>query len=100
MKKNLIFLLKKKFSFAPNIQKKASVFITKSTNIVFNLSTEEFLYEHNNIDKPILLLYQNDKNVVIGKHQNPWKECNINLMNDESVNLASIIKYFFKVFFP
>jgi lipoate-protein ligase A len=68
---------------------KASIYVTKSTNIVFNLSTEEFFYEHNDITKPTLLLYQNDRNVVIGKHQNPWKECNINLMEEEKINLAS-----------
>jgi lipoate-protein ligase A len=68
---------------------KASIYHHKSNNIVFNLAIEEFFYEHNNIDKPILLFFQNDKNVVIGKHQNPWKECNITLMEDENVNLAS-----------
>ena len=81
-----------KYSIIPSkcfSTKKASVYITKSTNIVYNLSTEEYFYEHQSIDKPILLLYQNDKNVVIGKHQNPWKECNINLMEEEKVNLAS-----------
>ena len=79
-------IISKNFSLS---NKKASIYVTKSTNIVFNLSAEEFLYEHNNITKPVLLFYQNDRNVVIGKHQNPWKECNINLMNEEAVNLAS-----------
>ena len=67
---------------------KASIYISKSNNIVFNLSTEEYLYEHNEISRPVLFLYQNDRNVVIGKHQNPWKECNVKLMEEENVNLA------------
>lgn len=67
-----------------------TIYIARSNNIVFNLSTEEFFYEHQNIEKPILFLYQNDKNVVIGKHQNPWKECHINLMEKDNINLASI----------
>ena len=70
---------------------KAAIYIAKSKNIVYNLCTEEYLYEHNNVDKPILFLYQNDKNIVIGKHQNPWKECNINIMEEENIELASII---------
>jgi lipoate-protein ligase A len=78
-----------KKSFCSN-KSKALIYLMNSNNIVFNLSTEEFFYEHKNITKPVLLLYQNDKNVVIGKHQNPWKECNINLMQDESISLASI----------
>lgn len=72
-------------------ESKATIYIAKSKNIVYNLSTEEYLYEHNKVDKPILFLYQNDKNIVIGKHQNPWKECNINNMEEESIELASII---------
>lgn len=82
-------IIQKLFSSSDSI--KACIYHHKSTNIVFNLAIEEFFYEHNNVSKPILLLYQNDKNVVIGKHQNPWKECNINLMDDEKVNLASKI---------
>ena len=69
---------------------KANIYIAKSNNIIYNLCTEEYFYEHNNVDIPILFLYQNDKNVVIGKHQNPWKECNINNMEGEKIELASI----------
>lgn len=68
--------------------KKATIMYSKSTNIVYNLTTEEFFYEHQNIDTPVLLFYQNDRNVVFGKHQNPWKECNLNLMEQDNVNLA------------
>jgi lipoate-protein ligase A len=67
-----------------------TIYIARSNNIIYNLSTEEYFYEHRNVDKPILFLYQNDKNVVIGKHQNPWKECHITQMERDSINLASI----------
>jgi lipoate-protein ligase A len=83
--KNLLKYSKRGFT---NFLKDANIYIAKSNNIVFNLSTEEFFYEHQNIDKPVLFLYQNDKNVVIGKHQNPWKECHITLMEQENINLA------------
>jgi lipoate-protein ligase A len=80
------FFLKKQFCFLSRT--KPTVLITSSNNIVFNLSTEEYLYEHQNIEKPVLLLYQNDKNIVIGKHQNPWKECNFLQMENDNINLA------------
>jgi len=68
---------------------KPTVYIAKSNNIIFNLSTEELFYEFQNIKKPILFLWQNDTNVVIGKHQNPWKECKITNMLQNKVKLAS-----------
>ena len=73
-----------------NFCSKATIYIAKSNNIIFNLSTEEFFYQHNEVTKPTLYLYQNDKNVVIGKHQNPWKECNIKMMEAENAILSSI----------
>ncbi len=94
--------LKAKITFTKNIQRflsakarsRANIYIANSNNIIYNLCTEEYFYEHNNVDKPILFLYQNDKNVVIGKHQNPWKECNIKQMEEQKIELAS--KYFLK----
>lgn len=86
---NFLKIFSKRFSNDLKKIDRAKIYIMKSKNIVYNLSTEEFFYEQNIIEKPVLLLYQNDKNVVIGKHQNPWKECNINLMEAENVNLAS-----------
>lgn len=68
---------------------KPTVYTAKSNNIIFNLSTEELFYEFQNIKKPILFLWQNDTNVVIGKHQNPWKECKITNMHQNKVQLAS-----------
>jgi lipoate-protein ligase A len=73
------------------VSKKAKVYIAKSNNIIYNLCTEEYFYEHNNVEIPTLYLYQNDRNVVIGKHQNPWKECNLNTMEEEIIELASKI---------
>jgi len=46
-----------------------------SNDINFNLATEEYLFEHCNIINPVLFLYRNTKTIIIGKHQNPWKEC-------------------------
>jgi len=70
---------------SPNL---AKILIFKSHDVYLNLATEEFLFEKVKNLVPTLLIYQNDKTVVIGKHQNPWKECNLPEMRKNSVKLA------------
>jgi len=41
----------------------------------FNLAAEEFILK--NFDEEILMLWQSSSSVVIGKHQNPFKEVNL-----------------------
>ena len=64
------------------------IYIFHSLDIYWNLATEEYLYE--NLDKthPTLLLYRNNKSVVIGRHQNPWKECDIQSMREDDINFC------------
>ena len=49
----------------------------ESQDILFNLATEEYMYEHTNIVNPVLFLWRNKPTIIIGKHQNPWKECRV-----------------------
>ncbi|PFH37322.1 lipoyltransferase and lipoate-protein ligase subfamily protein [Besnoitia besnoiti] len=37
---------------------------------------------------PLLFLWRNDKTIVIGRHQNAWRECNIQKMEEDGVTLA------------
>ena len=64
------------------------VLTAESTNSIFNLATEEFLYEHFDIKNPTLFLWRNDKTIIMGKHQNPWKECKVQLLEQDGVLLA------------
>ena len=66
-----------KYSSAqPTIHNK--VLVSSSTNVFENLALEDWLYENANLEhENILLLWKNDPAIVIGRHQNPWLECNI-----------------------
>jgi lipoate---protein ligase len=68
----------------------AQVRILKSTtnDPLFNLATEEWIFSEMDTSKPILFLWRNAPTVVIGAYQNPWKECNIQQMEQDKVTLA------------
>ncbi|EGR34691.1 lipoate-protein ligase a, putative, partial [Ichthyophthirius multifiliis] len=83
----LIGVLKYQFSIL-DIEKKICVIHSQVNDIHFNLATEEYLYEHHNLKYPTLFLWRNDKTIVIGRHQNPWKECFIQNMERDGIKLA------------
>lgn len=62
--------------------------ISKSTNPWFNLSIEEYLLNNINEYEMIFYLWQNKDTVVIGRNQNPWKECNIDKINKDEIKIA------------
>jgi lipoate---protein ligase len=61
---------------------------SKSTDVFRNLAVEEWLLDHAEGRGPILFLCVNSPCVVIGKNQNPWRECRLSLMEKEGVPLA------------
>lgn len=36
----------------------------------------------------MLLFYQNNKSVIIGRNQNPWKECRVEKIKENKVDLC------------
>ena len=58
------------------------VLTTSQDNIHFNLAVEEYLFEKIELKHPTLFLWRNEKTVVIGRHQNPWKECRLQNMEE------------------
>ncbi|MGB9792384.1 MAG: lipoate--protein ligase [Thermacetogeniaceae bacterium] len=54
----------------------------------YNLAVEEYLLNHVAEDEIILYLWQNHNTVVIGKHQNAWKECACTELEREGGKLA------------
>lgn len=64
-----------------------SILHSQTDNIHFNLATEEMLYE-DALKHSTLFLWRNDRTIVIGRHQNPWKECHLKAMEDDGVCLS------------
>lgn len=71
---------------------KKSVYISQSKDIYTNLALEDWIYRNVNFkNHHILMLWQSDPCVVIGRHQNPWLEANVpelSHITDKGVKLA------------
>lgn len=73
----------------PEEEIKKSVFISQSTDIHTNLALEDWFYRNHDLtNHHILLLWKNDPCVVIGRHQNPWIEANVQAVEDNGIALA------------
>jgi lipoate-protein ligase A len=61
---------------------------SQSKDVYRNLAIEEYLMDQVTDSGPVLFLWQSDCAVVMGKNQNPWRECRLDLMEAEGVPLA------------
>ena len=59
-----------------------------SDNAWHNLAVEALLFEALGPTDRVLYLWQNRNTVVIGRHQNAWKECRVKLLENEGGRLA------------
>ena len=61
---------------------------TDNTNPYENLAMEEYLTFSAAENEMTLFLWQNAHTVVIGRNQNPWRECNVERIKQDGVYLA------------
>ena len=53
-----------------------------------NLALDEWFLDHLDPEDLVLYFYTNDNAVIIGKNQNPWRECNLAAMDRDGVQLV------------
>ncbi|MFO7850329.1 MAG: lipoate--protein ligase, partial [Spirochaetia bacterium] len=67
---------------------KIRVLLSETLDPWFNLATEDYIFREMDPSQHILFLWRNSDTVVIGRYQNPWRECNIQAMEKDGVKLA------------
>ena len=70
------------------MQIKSKLIKSHSHNPYENLALEEYLLENVKNNEVILYLWQNQNTIVIGKNQNPWKECQVSLIENDNILIA------------
>lgn len=67
---------------------KLIVRVTDITDPYRNLAAEEYMTFAAEEEEVTLFLWQNAHTVVIGKNQNPWRECNVEKIKSDGIYLA------------
>lgn len=67
---------------------KKSVYLSESFNPAENLGFEEYLMSVCGEDEVIMYLWQNQRTIVVGKHQNPYKECDVANLKKDGIHLV------------
>nr|WP_314265321.1 lipoate--protein ligase [uncultured Moellerella sp.] len=62
--------------------------ISESFDPWFNLAVEECIFRQMSADQRVMFLWRNADTVVIGRAQNPWKECNTRKIEQDNIKLA------------
>ena len=62
--------------------------LSESHDPWFNLAVEECIFRQMPATQRVLFLWRNAETVVIGRAQNPWKECNTRRMAEDGIRLA------------
>lgn len=75
-------------AIAANFMKKTRILLSDSTDPWFNLAVEDTIFRSMPADERVLFLWRNADTVVIGRSQNPWRECKTDRMEQDHIKLA------------
>ncbi len=64
------------------------ILISDRLDPYWNLAVEEYLLDHAEASLPVLLLWRSAPSVIIGKNQNPWRECPVPWLTEQGILLA------------
>ena len=64
------------------------ILLSDSYDPYFNLAVEDAIFQNMEADRKVLFLWRNADTVVIGKGQNPWRECNTARMESDGIKLV------------
>ena len=67
---------------------KTRILISTTFDPWFNLAVEDTIFRSLPADQRVLFLWRNADTIVIGRAQNPWRECDTDRMQKDSVKLA------------
>ncbi len=69
-------------------KQKTRLYFSQSNNPWLNLAIEEYLIDTVGKNEVAFYLWQNENTIVIGRNQNPWKECHIEKFESDGGKLA------------
>jgi len=62
--------------------------INDSNNPYFNLAAEEYLLKFKDLKDDLLILWQNEPTIVVGKNQNTYEELNLDYINSNNIKVT------------
>jgi lipoate-protein ligase A len=66
---------------------KLETIISNSFEPFLNLAVEDWLFQHCEKESVVCYLWRNERTVVIGQNQNPYAECNVDMLEGEGGHL-------------
>jgi lipoate-protein ligase A len=70
------------------ISKKLRVLVANTHDPYFNLATEDWIYKDMDLQSKVLFVWRNANTIVIGRGQNAWSECDLELVKADGVQIA------------
>lgn len=64
------------------------VLVANTHDPYFNLATEDWIYKDMDLGSKVLFVWRNANTIVIGRGQNAWSECDLNLVKADGVQIA------------